>query len=101
MNKLTVMAAVVAALTIMAGEARADIYCKTVIGEVEGFGQDYTRFSAERSREEAIEAELARRREMGREVVKVEREESTCEAVYPLGFEEWYCIAKADVCVDR
>lgn len=83
-----------------AGDARADLYCKTVIGEVEGFGQTFSRFTAERSREKAIEAEKARRREMGREVVKIERQEPTCEAVYPLGFEEWYCRAEADVCVE-
>lgn len=79
----------------------AQLYCKTVVGEVEGFGQDYTRFSAERSRDKAIEAEKARRREMGRKVEKVEVAETHCEAVYPLGFEEWYCVAKADVCVAR
>ncbi|RIA56087.1 hypothetical protein [Dichotomicrobium thermohalophilum] len=92
---------VAAALLSLAGEARASSYCRTVIGEVEGFGQDYTRFSAERNREKAIEAELGRWREMRREVVSIEREETACEAVYPLGFEEWYCVAKADVCVKR
>jgi len=93
--------AVVAALVALAGGARADLYCRTVTGEVEGFGEDYTRFTAERSREKAIEAELSRWREMRREVVRVERDEPECKAVYPLGFEEWSCVAKADICVKR
>ena len=79
----------------------SEIYCKTVSGAVEGFGQSYTRFTAERARDEAVETERARRREMGREIVKVETYDTTCEAVYPLGFEEWSCVAKADVCVAR
>ncbi len=99
-NHLTIT--LIAAMAVAhAGQVRADIYCKEIIGEVEGFGQDYTRFTAERSREKAIQAELDRRSEMGREVVKVERRDAECNAVYPLGFEEWYCVAKADVCVDR
>jgi len=89
------------AMLVASSPAHAQLYCKTVIGEVEGFGQDYTRFTAERSRDKAIAAERARRREMGREVEKVEIADTECEAVYPLGFEEWYCVAKADVCVAR
>ncbi len=85
----------------LSGAAQAGTYCRTLTGEVEGFGQEYTRTSAERNRERAIEAELARWREMRREVVKVERGDAECKAVYPLGFEEWYCVAEAEVCVDR
>lgn len=95
------MLMIAAAALAFGGAAQGGTYCRTVIGEVEGFGQDYTRFTAERSREKAIEAELERWREMRREVVKVERQEAECKAVYPLGFEEWYCVAKADVCVKR
>ncbi len=99
MGRFVVLAAV--AVLVMSSAAQAQLYCKTVIGEVEGFGQDFTRFTAERSRDEAIAAEKARRREMGRKVEKVEVAETECKAVYPLGFEEWYCVAKADVCVAR
>lgn len=99
MGRFVVLAAV--AVLVMSSAAQAQLYCKTVIGEVEGFGQDFTRFTAERSRDEAIAAEKVRRREMGRKVEKVEVAETECKAVYPLGFEEWYCVAKADVCVAR
>lgn len=99
-RRLTLVAVFIAQAAF-AGDARADLYCRTVTGEVEGFGQDYTRFTAERSREKVIEAELARWREMRREIAKLERQESECKAVYPLGFEEWYCVAKADICVQR
>jgi len=85
----------------LSGAVQAGTYCRTLTGEVEGFGQDYTRSSAERNRERAIETELSRWREMRRKVVKVERRDAECKAVYPLGFEEWYCIAEAEVCVDR
>jgi hypothetical protein len=95
------MLMIAAAALTFAGEAQAGPYCRTVMGEVEGFGQDYTRFTTERSREKAIEAELERWREMRREVIKVERQEAECKAVYPLGFEEWYCVATAEVCVKR
>jgi len=90
-----------AMICVSALPAQAGIYCKTVSGEVEGFGNGYTRFTAERSRDRAIAAEKARRREMGREVVKVDVHETQCKDVYPLGFEEWHCVAKADVCVER
>ncbi|MFP4538392.1 MAG: hypothetical protein ACLFPA_08830 [Dichotomicrobium sp.] len=99
--RLLCAAMVLVVMAAAAGGARADLYCKTVIGEVEGFGKSFSRSTAERSREEAIAEEKARRREMGREVVKIERQESACEAVYPLGFQEWYCRAEADVCVER
>jgi len=57
---------ILAAIVMLAASsaAHAQLYCKTVIGEVEGFGQDYTRFTAERSRDKAIAAEKARRREL-------------------------------------
>jgi hypothetical protein len=98
-GRVPILTAIV--MLAVSSAAHAQLYCTTVIGEVEGFGQDYTRFTAERSRDEAIAAEKARRREMGREVEKVDVAETECEAVYPLGFEEWYCVAKADVCVAR
>lgn len=95
------LAAIVVSTLTCALQGQAALYCKTVTGEVEGFGQDYTRFTAERSRDRAVVVEKARRREMGRKVVQVKSHETECKAVYPLGFEEWYCVAKADVCVER
>jgi len=81
--------------------AAPNTYCRTVTGEVEGFGQSYTRSTAERSRDKAMAAEKARWREVGREIVKIEARETECKAVYPLGFEEWYCVARTEVCVAR
>ncbi len=76
-------------------------YCRTLTGEVEGFGQNFTRSTAERSRDAAVSAEKTRWREVGREIVRIEPRETECVAVYPLGFEEWRCIARTDVCVAR
>jgi predicted ATP-grasp superfamily ATP-dependent carboligase len=89
------------ALGTRAASAQAQTHCRTVIGEVEGFFRDHVKFTAERSRDEAVKAEVARREEMGREVVEVALEDTSCKAVYPLGLEEWHCVASARVCVAR
>lgn len=102
---MKVAGSALAVLVVFAGvggaDADPDVYCKTVTGEVEGFGQSFTRSTAERSRDKAVAAEKARRRETGREIVRIEARETECKAVYPLGFEEWHCIARTDVCVAR
>jgi len=86
---------------LCAPRVQAELYCKSVTGEVEGFGESYTRFTAERSRDKAVAAQKAGWGEMGRKVVKIEPHDTECKAVYPLGFEEWHCVAKTDVCVER
>lgn len=95
------LAALILLACVSAAHAKPGVYCRTVSGEVEGFGQSYTRSTAERSRDKAVSAERARWREMRREIVKVEARETECKAVYPLGFEEWHCIARTDVCVAK
>jgi len=95
------LAGLVFLVGMSAAHAKPGVYCRTVTGEVEGFGQGYTRSTAERSRDKAVSAERARWREMRREIVKVEARETECKAVYPLGFEEWHCIARTDVCVAK
>lgn len=94
-----ITAAIALLITAAPLSVQAGVYCKTVIGEVEGFGKNSTRFAAERDRDEALAQEKARRREMGREILEIRPQETTCKAVYPLGFKEWYCVAKTDVCV--
>ncbi len=81
--------------------ADPDLYCYSVMGEVEGFGQNYTRSTSERSRDEAIAEQKTRWAEMRREIASIEPQETECEAVYPIGLEEWHCIARAEICVKR
>ncbi len=98
---MTVLMMTALMMSALAANAQAQTYCKTLTGEVEGFFRDNVQFTAERSRDEAVKAELARRAEMGREVVEVDVGETSCKAVYPLGLEEWHCVASAKVCVAR
>ena len=72
--------------------------CKTVLGEVEGFGKESVRSTAEQSRFKAIAAETAHRKDIGQKVASVELQETECVAVYPIGAEEWHCMARAKVC---
>ena len=72
--------------------------CKTVLGEVEGFGKESVRSTAEQSRLKAIAAEEAHRKEIGQKVASVDLAETECLAVYPIGAEEWHCMARAKVC---
>lgn len=72
--------------------------CKTVLGEVEGFGKESVRATAEKSRLKAIAAEKTHRKEIGQQVASVDLEETECVAVYPIGAEEWHCMARAKVC---
>ncbi|MEZ5924570.1 MAG: hypothetical protein R3D57_09325 [Hyphomicrobiaceae bacterium] len=72
--------------------------CKTVLGEVEGFGQESVRATAEKSRQKAIAEETAHRRVIGQSVARVDLEDTECVAVYPIGAEEWHCMARAKVC---
>ena len=95
------VAVLLLAVSVGSASAAPDVYCRTVTGEVEGFGQNYTRETAERSRDKAVTAERERWREMRREIVNIEARETECKAVYPLGFEEWHCIARTEVCVAR
>ncbi len=72
--------------------------CKTVLGEVEGFGKESVRATAEQSRLKAIAAEEAHRKDIGQKVASVDLQETECVAVYPIGPEEWLCMARAKVC---
>ncbi len=72
--------------------------CKTVLGEVEGFGKESVRSTAEQSRLKAIAAEEAHRKDIGQQVASVDLQETECVAVYPIGAEEWHCMARAKVC---
>ena len=85
----------------LAANAESELYCYPVMGEVEGFGKNYTRFTAERSRDKAVAAQKARWDEMRREIASIEPRQTECEAVYPIGVEEWHCIARTEVCVKR
>jgi hypothetical protein len=75
-----------------------NLRCKTVLGEVEGFGKESVRSTAEQSRLKAIAAEEAHRKEIGQQVASVDLQETECVAVYPIGAEEWHCMARAKVC---
>ena len=72
--------------------------CKTVLGEVEGFGKESVRVTAEQNRVRAIADEKAHRSAIGQTVARVALEETECVAVYPIGAEEWHCMARAKVC---
>lgn len=72
--------------------------CKTVLGEVEGFGKESVRSTAEQNRVRAIADEKAHRTKIGQVVTNVDLEETECVAVYPIGAEEWHCMARAKVC---
>lgn len=72
--------------------------CRTVLGEVEGFGKESVRSTAEKSRLKAIAAEKAHRSEIGQQVASVDLIDTECVAVYPIGAEEWHCMARAKVC---
>lgn len=72
--------------------------CKTVLGEVEGFGKESVRSTAEQSRLKAIAAEEAHRKDIGQKIASVDLQETECVAVYPIGAEEWHCMARAKVC---
>lgn len=72
--------------------------CKTVLGEVEGFGKESVRSTAEQSRLRAIAAEETHRKQIGQQVASVDLMETECVAVYPIGAEEWHCMARAKVC---
>lgn len=72
--------------------------CKTVLGEVEGFGKESVRATAEQSRLKAIATEEAHRKEIGQKVASVDLQATECVAVYPIGAEEWHCMARAKVC---
>ena len=72
--------------------------CKTVLGEVEGFGKDSVRSTAEQNRVRAIADEQAHRTEIGQKIASVDLEDTECVAVYPIGAEEWHCMARAKVC---
>jgi hypothetical protein len=75
--------------------------CKTVLGEVEGFGKESVRSTAEKSRLKAIATETAHRKEIGQTVASVDLEATECVAVYPIRAEEWHCMARAKVCAVR
>ena len=76
----------------------AQLRCKTVLGEVEGFVKESVRSTAEKSRIKAIADEKAHRKVIGQQVASVDLEETECVAVYPIGAEEWHCMARAKVC---
>ncbi len=59
--------------------------CKTVLGEVEGFGKESVRSTAEQSRLKAIATEEAHRKDIGQKVASVDLQETECVAVYPIG----------------
>lgn len=77
-----------------------NLRCKTVLGEVEGFGKESVRSTAEQSRLRSIAEEKAHRAEIGQTVASVDLEETECVAVYPIGAEEWHCMARAKVCAE-
>ena len=75
-----------------------NLRCKTVLGEVEGFGKESVRSTAEQNRVRAIADEKTHRSQIGQTVASVALEDTECVAVYPIGAEEWHCMARAKVC---
>jgi hypothetical protein len=84
-----------------ASPSKPNLRCKTVLGEVEGFGRESVRATAEKSREKVIAAEVAHRKEIGQTVASVDLQATECVAVYPIGAEEWHCMARARICAQR
>ncbi len=78
--------------------SQKNLRCKTVLGEVEGFGKESVRSTAEQNRVRAIADEKTRRSQIGQTVASVALEDTECVAVYPIGAEEWHCMARAKVC---
>jgi hypothetical protein len=77
---------------------KSKLRCQTVLGEVEGFGKESVRATAETSRLKAIATETVHRKSIGQTVASVDLEATECVAVYPIGAEEWHCMARAKVC---
>lgn len=82
----------------VSSKASKSLRCKTVLGEVEGFGKESVRSTAEQSRLRAVAEEKSHRTAIGQTVASVDLEETECVAVYPIGAEEWHCMARAKVC---
>lgn len=94
----TIAAAAVPAPAPAVPPSKQKLRCKTVLGEVEGFGRESVRSTAEQSRLKAIAAETEHRKVIGQTIASIDLEETECVAVYPIGAEEWHCMARARVC---